>query len=87
MVADEYPVGAEKRSRAASLTVHESGTSERLCGSATSRPRVIVGIVLHGSEPAAQSLPLARDAAVQALLVGAVVFGVIAYDAYRTHLG
>ena len=48
---------------------------------------MIVGIVLHGSEPATEALPLAHDAAVQALLVGALVFGVITYDAYRTHLG
>lgn len=40
---------------------------------------------LHGG--AGMDLPLALDAASLTLAVGAVVFGLVVYDAYRTYWG
>lgn len=41
---------------------------------------------LHGSSgPPEELLPLSQETAVATLAVGAVVFAVIAYDAYRAH--
>ncbi|WP_435178443.1 hypothetical protein [Halorussus sp. AFM4] len=40
---------------------------------------------LHGG--AGMSLPLAADTASAVLAVGAAVFGLVVYDAYRTYWG
>lgn len=75
----------EKRSRDLGLTVRSSDGSERLCESITTLSPEMLRIVLHGTAAAEEALPMAFDAAVLALVVGTVVFGLIAYDAYRVH--
>lgn len=75
----------EKRSRALGLTVRSSDGSERLCESVTTLPPEMLGIALHGTAAAEEALPMALDAALLALVLGTVVFCIIAFDAYRVH--
>lgn len=45
----------------------------------------MIGTVLHASQHSGHDMPLSHDAALTAIAVGAVVFGLIAYDIYRVY--